>query len=443
MAMPQTKFVKFRKFILYSGLYGSSTALLKLVGFLLFLWLAKVLSIADYASFGLFYAMQAGLASFVIAGIMEAVIGLRKKSENREDLEQLFGSAITMFIVMAIAFMVLVPLLFHIFSPKHKEHLALLVLAIVSGVALGFANLQSQIVRLREDHISTMNFTFLIPFAGLIVGAMFFLFQSTVLSFFLGTTIGLVIGLLLLQRLGVGCYLMSNNIHDLHIIGRRLPPFLVIAALGWVSGYGNNYIIDLLMKSEDVAKFTFLLSLSASIQIVASSLNQVWSPHFFNTYHQSTADDADRGNRVAFRWLAVCMGAAGGVLIILYAPILEIVGGNLNHYKANGLELFIMIVAYVALVPWWQCYNYFLLHGESGQLVKINVLTSIIGLTIWCLLMIELGSIGVYLGFLFQMICRSAGIVSVAKRSWKITIPWEGIVAGSSLALGGLLISTL
>src|SRR5262245_257395 len=60
----------------YAGLYAVSATLLRLVGFAVFVWLARSLSVNEYATWGLLYALQTAAASFGLVGIVEAVIGL-------------------------------------------------------------------------------------------------------------------------------------------------------------------------------------------------------------------------------------------------------------------------------------------------------------------------------------------------------------------------------
>src|SRR5579859_2522744 len=70
------------RIVWYAGLYSASAALLKLAGFALFLWIARTLQVSDYATFGLLYAVQTGMITFAIAGIVEAVVGLSRERRS-------------------------------------------------------------------------------------------------------------------------------------------------------------------------------------------------------------------------------------------------------------------------------------------------------------------------------------------------------------------------
>jgi peptidoglycan biosynthesis protein MviN/MurJ (putative lipid II flippase) len=95
----------------------------------------------------------------------------------------------------------------------------------------------------------------------------------------------------------------------------------------------------------------------------------------------------------------------------------------------------------VLLTPWWHCYNYYLVHGEGQEVMRITVVTSALGIAVWIALMWVFGPIGIYVGFMTQMLLRVILIVVLARRKWPITVAWEGVAAGVLLTLVGFLVS--
>ena len=150
-----------RKLLLYSGLYGGSTIVLKVAGFVLTIWLAKHFSQEEYAIFGLMYALQTGVSAFAITGLFESVVGLLNgKSGN--SIASLYNSAIISFFLLATVVGLLSLILLHFFSSTTYS-LALQTAAIFSRIILSFASLKAQLFRLQERHLDSLAFSFLIP----------------------------------------------------------------------------------------------------------------------------------------------------------------------------------------------------------------------------------------------------------------------------------------
>ncbi len=169
-------FYELNSLIYLFGLYSASTALVKLAGFLLFLWLARTLSVDDYASFGLLFALQTGFATFAITGIVEAVTGLMKEYSTVEERNKLFAAANTAFVLMALISIVFVLLLFVTLVQQSQIAFLEASYVLVSGLLVAFSSLQSQIVRLEENHHLSLCFSFLSPLAG-VLGKFYCLFS--------------------------------------------------------------------------------------------------------------------------------------------------------------------------------------------------------------------------------------------------------------------------
>ena len=409
---------------------------------MLFLWLARSLSLEDYATFGLLYALQTGLMTLAIAGIMEAVVGLLKEHRLPEQREKLFSAANTAFALMLLPAILFALFVFLTFGEPLGSLSDALVYVLIVGSLGAYSSLQAQIVRLEEKHIASLWFNFIAPLSGLIGGFFSFFIERTVPSFFLGSAVGTLVSLLGFWINRIGFYGVANRISETRLIFIGVVPFIGIGFLGWLSGYGNNFLIKIFFESADVAKFTFAFMLSSIMQLVATAMNQVWSPRFYKIVHELSFEQVEKRNRQFFRLQAVVMGLVGAFVIALFPSTISMLGGNLIAYKSLSLELLLLFSAYILLSPWWHCQNYYLAHGKGSRLLKIVLITSAMGITVSLILMWIVGPIGIYLGFLAQMLFRSLGVLVAAKNYWPVKISWGGIGAGVLITFLGFLVST-
>jgi O-antigen/teichoic acid export membrane protein len=430
-----------RELIFYSGLYGGTAALLKILGFVIFLWLARTLSVDDYASFGLLYALQQGLVTFTLAGIVEAVVGLLKEHRPAEQRARLFAAANTAFFLMALGAIAFAMLLWVMFFKNSEMTLLTYISVLGGGVLLALTSFQAQLVRLEEKHLSSLLFSFLPPLTGLVGGFVAFMIARTVQSFFVGTAMGVLISLLGLCISRVGLWRIVVRVSEARHILLRAVPFIAVAFLGWLSGYGNNYLIDLYFLRADVAKFTFALSLCSIMLLIAGALNQVWAPRFYRLIHELPFGQVERKNQQFYHVLGLVLGFVGGGVVVIFPFAMNMLGGNLVSYQSMNLELSLLFSAYVLLTPWWHCQNHFLSHSMGQSILKITLLTSFIGIVILLMLMLLLGPIGIYIGFLAQMLLRAMGIVLLARRKWPVEVSWDGIACGLLLILVGYVMS--
>ena len=418
----------------HSGLYASSAALLKLAGFIFFLWIARTLSVDDYATWGLLYALQTAVTSFGLVGIVEAVVGLLKTHQSIEDRKRLFAAANSIFLATSACSIVLAVILFVAFVEHETNSFLTFAYVVASGGLLAYSSLQAQIVRLDERHFASLCFNFMIPVCGLVGSLIAFVLEETVQSFFLGSTIGLAISLLGVQIKGIGFYRFANTVIQWRPVLSRISPFIAVTLLGWLGGYGNNYVIKLFFDSEEVAKFTFVFMLSSIMQLVATAMNQVWSPRFYRLIHEIPLDQVEIQNRRFFRLQGIALGLTGGGMIAIFPLVLNILGGNLSYYQSAHLELVLLVLSYVVLIPWWHCQNYFLAYDKGPSVMKILVTTSVIGIVCLVILLLTVGPLGIYVGFFVQMVLRSVGALVVSRRNWLVHISWDGMAAGIILS---------
>src|SRR5260221_1341670 len=240
----------------YAAAYGGTAVLLKGVGLVLFLWLARSLSVEDYATFGLYYALHTGLATLGIAGIVESVVGLLKEHQAPSMRGKLFGAANAVFALMGAASIGVTVLLFACLAQPAAGLAYSLTWVVVVGLLTAFFSLQASLVRLEEKHFASLSLSFVGPFAGLAGGFIGFLNGQSVSAFFLGSAIGLLLSVLVLGALGIGFYGLVGKITETSPILLRIAPFIEVALLVWLSVFGNNSFIKASFQSMDVAIFS-------------------------------------------------------------------------------------------------------------------------------------------------------------------------------------------
>jgi len=415
-----------KSFFYYSFLYSSSSIVVKILGFFLFLWIAKDVSVTDYGIFGLLYAIQTGITTFSIAGINEVIIGKVKQYKSFNKMRLLFAKSLILFFFLSVL-IVLVMILLYFFSSKISPDYTFLIV-VITGILLGFTTLQSQMLRLQEQHNDALSFHALVPLFGFLFAIVFFYFDKNIGSYFIGQLFGIIsiIVVAVINKKAMITFRMDKNIK---LTINSLFPFLFIALLGWMSGYGNNLIINKLFAVEDVAKFTFLMTIASTIQLVASSLNMVWSPKFYNMVHTMQIGYVEQQNKFFYTIQSLCLGVFSALILILF-PMIFVYFNDLTVYSHSSFELMFLFLGYILLPIWWHCSNYYLSFNMGKELRDIVIITSIIGIFLWILLMHICGEIGIYIGFFVQMLVRSFWIYIQSKKHWKLNVSYEGIFIG-------------
>lgn len=427
-------------FAWYALAYGGSAAILKGAGFILFMWLARSLPVEDYAKFGLLYALQTGLTTFSIAGIGESVVGLLKEHKSPTMQRELFCTADVAFMLMAlVSGLAAIALWLFVGFGVGSFHLVLF--AVIAGVLSAFSTLQAGFERLKEKHVTSLTFSFVVPMTGFVTAAICFLTRRTISMYFFGFAAGLFLSLIVCNIRNVRGGGFLSYLLKTPLLFQRIGPFIVITFFGWLNGYGNNYFVKWFFTLGDVARFTLAYTLASTMQLVASSLNQVWSPRFYQIVFEQNANEVERMNRKFFRCQALVMGIVGGFIIAAFPKAIGIIGGQLITYKGMVIELFLLFSGYIVLAPFWHCQNYFLATGKGREYMKVMLGSSLVGVTLWVGFMWLFGPIGIYLGFFTQMVIRMLGTVISAKKYWPIRIAWDGVAAGILLLAVGLVVS--
>lgn len=410
--------------------YAAAAALHKGLGFVLILWLAHSLSVADYASFGLLFALQTGIAALATAGIGDAVVS---KLAPGADRTRVFAAANGIFALLASAAALGGAAIFAVFAWPAAGGALSFVAVLVGGLLGAFFTLQSALVRLQERHAAALVLGALAPLAGVAGACAGFVATPTVDGFFLGMALGLAAALVVLGLRGVGHFRVSTGDPHTRALRTEVLPYLAVALLAWIGGYGNTYGVKAFFEVTDVAAFTFVYTLSAVMQLVATSMNQVWSPRFFRLARELPVHDLEGQNARFYAVQGGVLGVVGGTMLLLLAPVTDAFGGNLAAYRSLHVELLLLLAAYAVAIPWWHAQNYFLVHGAGKPLMNLVIASSVVGVAVWLASMALMGVIGIYVGFVAQYVVRTAATFWWARRQWGIRLAWQGPLAALAL----------
>lgn len=419
--------------------YVGASVLIKAIGFVITVWVARVLSIEEFGYWGLMYAFQTGAAMFASVGIAEVTAGRFRSLHATEDRQFLFAGAQHAFIVTG-SVVLLAGLGLRALLPVF-EQLDGLTACLLAGVLIGFGTLQAQLLRLDERHNDSVYFVFLVPLAAWLGGATGLGVFSNIAAFYWVSvvTMSLLLSISWRRMLGVGVGVVP--VDSTMSIARGIYPYAIVSIVGWLCGYGNNFIIIMLFDSYEVAKFTFLLAIGSVIQIASTSMSQVWTPRFIHMSNDRPSEEVEDAAYRFFLMQSIIMGTCIVIAVALVPWILELMGGNLGFYADARVEMFLVMVAYIVLIPWWHCYNHLIYHGQGKSIMAVTVGVSAVGIGLWILLMKLLGSIGIYLGFFAQLLIMSIGISIYTQRRFVVRVPWASALVGILIASGGYILT--
>lgn len=431
---------KLHPLAVYALGYAASAALQKGVGFLLFLWLAHSLSVQAYAKFGLLFALQTGLSALAGAGIVESVIGLLKRCTSSTARRELYSASNGVFAVLTTGCVGLVLVAALPLTSAVGATPIDLVCVTLAGLASAFFTLHAHLRRLEEEHAVSLAMNFIPPITGWAMGFLAFSAVGTVTSFFAGLMAGLIVCLLPFELKGPGFYGLRGRRSEMLPILSTIGPFILTVLVMWMSGYGNTYFVDALFTSTDVARFTFAYTLSSIMQLVATSLNQVWSPRFFRIVHDTPQAEVERRSRRFFALQGLVLGTIGAIVLALVPGAIELAGDGLRPYSDLNSELFLLFAAYALSIPWYHVQNYYFAYAKGRELMNVTLFTSAIGMLSWIATMWLVGESGIYFGFVILMTMRMLGTVLWARRAWAVGVLYEGpIIALLMMAAGTML----
>ncbi|MCA5004088.1 lipopolysaccharide biosynthesis protein [Sphingobacterium bovistauri] len=418
--------------------YMLSNSLQKGIGFVVFMYLASLLNTAEYAQFGLDYSLLTILMALSYAGIYEAQISSYTEYKDKELSQKLFNGGNTIFIISSLTSLVFF-LVFYLCLYGIDSALNFFVIGI-GALFLSFFTYQSIIIRMRDEQIVSVVFSFLPMVMAYLGGFAFVYFHRSSDSYFLGSLIFVIISTLILLPVLIRKKVYFTLDGDvLSAISEKLLPYIVITILLWLSGYGNTYLVKYLFTEVHVATFVFLYTLSSILQLVATSMNQVWVPKFYKDYNSQSVSVLE----VSYRKFTMFLGAVVGFVgfcIILILPFIFGVFREFDKFNGTSIELFFLFAGYVVSIPWWHCQNYYMINNKGKSLMKISLYSFSLGYILWIISMFIFGEMGIYIGFFIQMAVRTLFIYMRTKKEFEVKSDWEGIIIGMSFLFLAILI---
>lgn len=413
--------------------YSLSAIFQKLLGFILFLWLARNLSVSEYGLFNLLYALQAGVMVFSSAGIIEMTIGQRHLSSSTSRGDS-WAVANGYFLWLSLIAAIISLPIYKVWISN--ESLAVWFWVILGGVLNAFFQLQSALVRLDEQHIRSiflLNLPIAVGFVAAFIGILI-THQLEPMFMLMSLAIGLTcVWLMFTRRLPLMVQL--NGFSSSSVVS-KIFPFLIVGILTWSTGYGGMYLVSSMRSLEDVGVFAFVYTLSSLLQLLATSLNQVWTPIFFNWSNQHPPLDFEVHNAKFYLAQGLVISIASGLIIAFYDPILTLLGGTLIQYQKGGSGLAWILASYIVSIPWWHAQNYFYIYQKGTDLMIVVGLSTTLGLLLWLISMSLFGVKGIYIGFFLMMLLRSIFIWIWARRIWNIPFHMKAVATGL-IIIGG------
>lgn len=418
----------------------------RLVQFAATFYLARQCSRADFGVFGFLIAIQQVVALLGQAGLVELLTGKIARANHSQGNEQEIEPVHRMASWYRFAWFSLVSsvLLLGTTTDRLAVSPFLLLPAAAGGLFLSKFYLESathQIMQHRRMAIVLK----VVPIALIYtVGVISFSFGKNQLVYFFGGALAALIGLTRVTRswsmktvfkehdgkeINLGSYVMQTL------------PYAVVAVLGWISGYGNNVIIKFIFGSETVAQYTLAFTLAMPIFMVCNATNQAWNPKFIELSKTWIADDLNHANAAASA-IQILMVSFCAVTLILFCPIfLKQLGGNLMNYADVVPEAGFLMLGYVSLHLYYRVSIYYFVNHESKRFMLNSIISGLIGILISVMLMITIGRIGIYYGFIITNVLLGVFFSTYAYTRWSIQWPTGNLTMAVAVIVGAIFLS--
>ena len=427
--------------------YGMSELVGRLVQFAATFYLAHQSTEAEFGAFGFLIAVQQVVALLGQAGLVELLTGrIAKAADLRQrelEIEAVYRLGrwyrIAWFSFSAVA-LLLATIIGNLDIPA-----LLLVAAAASGFFLSKFYLESAAHQIVQHQRLAILFKVGPIFLIYGVGAISFsLGGNRLLFFFFGALTSLFVLTLIIRAPSTRMSLLQqHNIssHGQSELVRQTLPYLAVAVLGWITGYGNTLIIKFIFDSEAVARYTLAFTLTMPIFMLCNATNQAWNPKFIELSKVWPADDLNHANAAAsaLQLLLVSISAIG---LILFSPlILKLMGGNLKAYADVVPLAGIMMLGYIFLHLYYRVSIFYLVNNESKRFMLNSIAAGLFGLLISVILMLSCGSIGIYIGFAIANALLGVLFSSYARMRWSVQWPIKNLILALAGVAGALFLS--
>lgn len=406
------------------------TGLVKIFQFFLFSHLAKSLGVTMFGVFGLLYTYQVTLNTFSTVGIIEKLPSQFAGLKDAADRQRLYKKTNALFLLLSLLSIIAV-LIYGFFDVVVVENFTSFIYIGISAIILSYFTIQSSFFRFDLKYLSSVivsNLPLLISLVGLYVASLLGMAMgSIILCSLLGLLLGLVCLFFLKLTYGFAPIGRKDIAGELKVIW----PFFFIAVFSLFSGYGANFLISKMLHIDDVGVFTFFVTVTSIMHLVANSMNLVWGPKFFVLFGEEDKTTLNRSNKrfYIFQTLILFFVSLAVVLFLAFFK------GTFQEYKPHFFKLSFLFVAYLFNVPWYMNTNFYIASARSKKLMQIVSISGIIGLAGLYFFITIFGSYGIYFGFFLGYFAKSVLIGYDSFKTWRSDTPWVFIVGLSALLL--------
>ena len=421
-----------KNLVAHSSINAFASILTKGFSFIVMLFIARTLSVNEYSFFGQLYSIQQVMVGLIGAGFIESIILITHNSKWDKIAiykNALLASIPITLIFLFIAFLILTWFRYSVFS--NSESIAFAI-AILSGCMGGYYVFFSKLNRLLENHIYALlllNIPLIITF---MVGGLFVFALERANMFFVGGLIGLFVTGIILNK--TYFLFIKNNYKTskplIAQIHQNIAPYISVAFLGWLSGFGNVFLIGLFLPDLSIAKYTFLYSISGIMLLVANSVNQIWSPHFYNISKDNPTELVEKQSYFFYTIASVILSAAASFMVLFYQPLIDLIGGSLVAYRDSTLALSLILASFLIYTPVWHCRNHLYLKSSGSVMLKLSTIAYSISLLLMVFAIYIFGDIGVYIGSFCLALIQAFCFCLYAYKKWQINFPFGAIFYG-------------
>ena len=411
-----------------SFFFAAATGIVKLFQFVLFSHLAKVLGAGVFGVFGLLYTYQVTLNTFATVGIIERLPNQFTLLDKNEGKTKLYRKTNSFFLLLTIASFIGI-VIYASFDRVALDNVYPFLYFSLSAILLSYFTIQSSFFRFENKFLPSVVISNLPLFISLLAVLFSSLLTQDLHIIALANLAGFAVGFMVLYVLKYYYGFERISKADIILEIKTIWPFLFIAIFSLFSGYGINFMVSKLLSIDDVGVFTFFVTITSLMHLIANSMNLVWAPNFFSAF-----ESPDRikllNNNKKFYILQSCILFAASIVVLV---LLFLFSNYFSDYKIHFFKLCFLFSAYLLNVAWYMNTNFYLVTGRSKQLLKIVTVSGIIGLIGLYFCIVQYGTYGIYYGFLFSYLVKSVMIGYDANRYWKSKVPWFFIIVFTGL----------